>query len=78
MVAGARFATDLERLMVRSLEDAAQATRGALLNDVDHGTACRGCYLGREQACALHWGESKVGFIGCLALAYDGVSASNG
>src|SRR5262245_27225156 len=75
MVASASFATDLERLIIRSLVDASQAARGALLNDVDDGAAGRCCHLGREQACALLWGESKLRFVRRSSRKVEGVKA---
>src|SRR4029453_766336 len=75
MVAGARFATDLEWLTVRSLVDAFQAACGALLNDVDEGAPCRCCPLGGEQACALPWGEGKLRFVGRASRKVEGVKA---
>src|SRR5215831_8536397 len=75
MVAGAGFATDLERLMIRSLVDASQAARGTLLNDVDDGAAGRCCHLRREQACALLWEKSKLRFVRRSSRKVEGVKA---
>src|SRR5262245_586054 len=73
MVASARFTTDLEWLTIRSLIDTSQAARGALLNDLDEGAACRGCHLGREQACARNCGEGQTRFVGRSSCKMEGV-----
>src|SRR5262249_13529374 len=75
MGARARFATDEQRLPVHSTVDAAQAPRCPLLDDIDHGAACRCRHLWSQQAFALCWRSGYERFVRCLCRKVEGVKA---